>query len=214
MKKQKVVYEYKVKTIDYLKALAQYPNFLKLINIEDKPYKEIIEWVLQKETSLQDDSFVTPSVKTLSEEIGMDYAKVTKYLKYIYFEIIDLNNKHPELFVRQGQMKCYFGFKYFESSHTFILGMDYLPRIEEHFTFNFINPILGNSSFYVQQVWHDYEHSGHSVIFTMVPRLPYKYMALLKEKAYLNRDISFHEFYDFERNSELEEKLLKLYKTL
>jgi hypothetical protein len=214
MKKQKVVYEYKAKTIDYLKALVQYPNFLKLLNIEDKPYKEIIYWMLLKETCLQDDSFEIPTVKKLSEEIGMDYAKVTNYLKVIYFEIIDLNKKHPELFVRPGQIKCYFGFKYFEMSHTFILGMDYLSRMEEHFSFNFINPILGNSSFYIQHVWHDYEHSGHSIIFSMVSRLPYKYMALLKEKAYLNRDISFHEFHDFERNSELEEKLLKLYKTL
>jgi hypothetical protein len=214
MKKQKEVYEYKAKTIDYLKALIQYPNFVKLLNIENKPYKKIIEWMLSKEPFLQDESFEIPTVKKLSEEISMDYAKVTIYLKEIYFEIIVLNKKQTELFVRPGQMKCYFGFNYFEMSHTFILGMDFLPRMEEHFTFNFINPILGNSSFYVQQVWHDYEHKGHSVIFTMVPRLPYKYMALLKEKAYLKRDISFYEFLDMERDSELEEKLLKLYTSL
>lgn len=205
-------FQHKASTKDYLIALAYYPNFVKLLDTSNKPYKELVNWLLENEKSVLKDELSIPTIKDLSATLGMESSKVNKYLKLIFDDIFELNLRQPHLFKREGQILCYLSFNYFEQYCTFSIGMDAVPRIGEHLEFFFIKAKLGCSGYYIRNVYHDIECTGHSVIIGFSPEVPNNYFNLLKEKAYLNNAISFRDLIN--KESELKETLIRLYKNL
>lgn len=205
-------FQHKASTKDYLIALAYYPNLVKLLDTSNKPYKELVNWLLEKEKSVLKDEPSIPTIKDLSATLGIENTKVTKYLKLIYDDIFDLNSNHPLLFKKEGQILCNLSFNYFEQYCTFSIGMGAVPRIGEHLEFFFIKAKLGCSGYYIHKVYHDIECTGQNVMISFSAEAPNNYFNLLKEKAYLNNEISFRDLINEE--SELKETLIRLYRNL
>lgn len=82
-------------TRDYLYTLYTFPNYLKLLNSKEKPYENLLAWILHKEVFLDDDSYTLPTIGTIAKELNLNPTKVTLHLKQIYEDVIDLNWDQP-----------------------------------------------------------------------------------------------------------------------
>lgn len=209
MKKKEIDHTYKGSSKEYLIALTRYPGFTKLINPENKPYKLFYDWLMKNEKEFLDEDRVLPSIKDISKLLSIDNNKITKYLRMIYDEIIELNNEKPELFVKPGQLSCYLSFEYFKNYLGLTLGLNVLPRVGECFQFYFTKPKTDGWNFYVRRVDHEYYNNGHELYISLSYQSPNHYLNLLREKAYLHRDISLHEYFTLS-DYELENELLKI----
>ncbi len=194
-------------------ALAYMPCFTRLLNPENKPYKQLYDWLLANETVLTDEDKRLPSVKDIAAELKIDSTKVSKQIKLLYHDIHSVNEKSPELFKKDGQKLCSLSFNYIDSHAQFNLGLDVIPRIGEAFHFWFIKPINGGTSFHVKDIVHSFDKGVHETWIYLTHEYPNGYLQLLKEKAYLHRDISFSEFLSSSDFS-LKEKLVKWHKSL
>lgn len=213
MKEKTIEYTHKASTKEYLVALKNYPCFTKLLNPEGKPYKVMYDWLMEMQIFLADEDTRLPSFKEIAAELKIDSAKVAKFVRMIYDDITDLNEKQPNLFCGQGQKLCSLSFKYIDAYAHFNLGLDVIPKPGEAFHFYFVKPKNGGQTFHVTDVAHHYENGEHQIWVYLNSEYPIAYMQLLKEKAYLNREISFMELLSAS-NFSLEEKLVKLYRNL
>lgn len=214
MKKKKLKYEHKASARDYLIALAYHSNFTHLLEKSNKPYMSLVDWLLEKEEFLKDDSSSFPSIKQISVETGISSGKIAKYLKAIYEDILSLNDEKPGLFKKEGQILCGLSFNYLGNYHLFNAGLDAVPRVGDYFTFLFIEPQVGGRGFHVTRVFHNLDYDGQQITIGLSSGSPNLYLKLLKEKAYLHREISFNEYFDNESDSEFQEKLLSIYDKL
>lgn len=212
MKEKSFKYEHKALAKDYLIALAYFPFFTRLLDSDNKPYQQLHNWLTANDTSLADEDKPLPSLKEIALELQTDSTKISKQLKLIYHDILLLNDKSPDLFKREGQKRCSLSFNYLDCPAHFNLGLDMIPRIGEAFHFWFIKPINGGARFHVNEVVHSYDKGFHETWIYLTSEYPNGYLQLLKEKAYLHRDISFMEL--LSSNFSLEEKLVKMHKNL
>jgi hypothetical protein len=213
MKEKTIKYEHKASTKEYLVALAYSPYFTKLLNPQGKSYLELHKWLIENEAALSSEDTPVPSIKDIGLALKVDSTKISKQLKLIYQDIHSLNEKSPELFKREGQKLCSLSFNYLDCNAHFNLGLDIIPRIGEAFHFWFIKPINGGTTFHVNDIVHSYDKGLHETWIYLSAETPNGYLQLLKEKAYLNHDISLMEFIS-STNYSLEEKLVKMYRNL
>ncbi len=68
--------------------------------------------------------------------------------------------------------------------------------------------------FYVTEVDHMIKNNGHEIDIYLSDGWSNNYLKLLKEKAYLHNQISSMEYFTSEIDSELEQKLLRMNKSL
>ena len=201
-------------TRDYLYTLYTFPNYLKLLNSKEKPYYNLLKWIIEKQTFLDDDSYSLPTLGFIAKELNIGSSKLSLYLKNIYNDILDLNWHQPELFKKGGQVPCLLMFKHWGHYESFNFGLDIIPRIGEHFHFDFVKPKLDCSYFHVDDINYEITSKGQRVTISMSSGSSNTYLKLLKDKAYLKREISMHEYYNFEIDYELRDKLVKLYSNL
>jgi hypothetical protein len=105
-------------------------------------------------------------------------------------------------------------FTYFGQHTDFSLGFNRIPRVNENLSFDFIKPKLGSYMFYVTEVDHMIKNNGHEIDIYLSDGWSNNYLKLLKEKAYLHNQISSMEYFTSEIDSELEQKLLRMNKSL
>jgi len=209
MKKQRELYVYKASTKDYLLALTNFPIFLKMLPREGQPYQKLVEYLLEHEAKFINEDTPMPSIKELSAELNIQANKISVQLKLMYEAILSLNQDKPHMFIKDGEILCHLSFKYFDSYEKFNLGLKMVPGKGMSFDFYFIKPKLGTSLFHVERIYHDYENDGHHIMISLTNDYPNQYLDLLKEKAYLRGEISFSELIGLDKDSDLEEKLLK-----
>jgi len=211
MMKKQFEYIHKATSKEYLVALIYYPCFRKLLQTENSIYQELNRWLSENENSLLAEETALPSLKDIAKDLQIKTSRLTKNIKSIYEDIIDLNEKQPFLFKKKHQKLCFLSFNYLNQYAHFNLGLDVIPKVGDGFHFGFIKPINGGDSFHVKDVVHSYENGVHEVCIYLTSEYPIGYMQLLKEKAYLHRDISFSELLS-STNFSLEEKLVKMHK--
>ncbi|MDP1728010.1 MAG: hypothetical protein Q8M15_14590 [Bacteroidota bacterium] len=214
MKKQRIPYEHKASTREYLVALSSFPKYLKLLHSNDKPYKGLLDWLIDKRIIKYESYERLPSIKELSKTLNLDASRVTKYLKIIYYEIHELNENEPRLFCKEGQILCDLRFFYLGAYASFSVGFDVLPRVDEQIDFYFIKPRIGSRCFHVDKIFHDMSDTGHSIMLSLTSDYPNTYLKLLKEKAYIHRQISFGELIGLDHEYEFEEKLINYNRNL
>lgn len=212
MKKKIPVEKHKPKTQEYLIALFYFPSALKLLKPKNSQQESLIAWFLEKEKYLSDDSFDLPSIKALSAELGVSNNVMSRLLKDLYEAIFELNFESPLLFKKANEVLCYLHFSYLGNKVSFTASLTHIPHAGEGFSFFFMMPILGWSSFWVKNVYHAYDDSGQRVTLILSPDQPNTYLDLLREKAYLKKEISFTDFKRTEIDHEMENKLLGLNK--
>ena len=93
MRTHDYVYEHKPLPKDFLIALIYNVCYIKLLDTQRKPYQELAEWFIKNEPNFLDDDKPMPSIKNIADEFATDYKKITKWIKDIYADIIELNQK-------------------------------------------------------------------------------------------------------------------------
>ena len=194
-----------------LLTLIENTKYIRLLDWSEKKYCDLVNWILNNQDSLDAFNSDLPLLKDIAKILGVENQKVTKYLKDIYNDIIELNCECYEKFVNKGQILCCFTFKSFDRSGYFNLGLDSVPRINEEFQFDFIEPKVGYSRFYLRSVEHRILNGIQEVNISASIDEQYSYIKLLKEKAYLTRNISWYEYNGYQVNeNNVIEKLLNL----
>ena len=210
MKKKITIEKHKAKTHEYLVALFYFPSAIKLIKAKNQIQQSLIDWFLDKEKHVADDSFDLPSIKALGAELGVSNAVMSRLLKELYEDIYALNLEKPLLFKKPNEVLCYLVFSYQGNRAGFTVSLTHLPHAGEGFSFFFIMPTLGWSSFWVKRLYHEYDDSGQRVTLMLSADYPNDYLDLVKEKAYLKREISFSELMNTEIDYDMQDKLLLL----
>lgn len=210
MKKKIPVEKHKPKTRQYLIALYYFPSAVKLIKPKNSLQKSLIAWFLDKEKYVADDSYDLPSVKALGAELGVSNNVMSRLLKELYEEIFELNYAKPLLFKKANEILCDLSFSYIGNRASFTTSLAHIPRVGEGFMFFFIMPVLGWSSFWVRRVYYEYDNFRQRVSLILAASYPNAYLDLVREKAFLKREITFAELMQLEIDKELEEKLLFL----
>lgn len=210
--KAKLTLDFKATTSDYFFALLHFPCYTKLLQPENKAYKELLIWLKDYAQNQQEaDRF--SSLGELAKKLGINYSSFSKQIKTIYEEILDLNFDSPELFASSNQQLYSLTFESWGNKATFNMGLDVMPKYGERFSFSFVKPKCDCNIFYVEKISHEIENGKQEVTISLISREPNQYLNLLKEKAYLNHEITLKEYF-FELPYKLEEKLLRLYKNL
>ena len=208
--------EYKSSTKERLMALTAYPSFLKLLDTKNKPYKGFLEWLLKDELNLIRDDKLMPQIKDIAKVSGTDAQKIANYLKAIYDDIFELNDKEPEKFMRDGQTLCTLYFKYVTHTAYFSLGLNRIPRIGEVIQFGFMRPKIMGTMFHVERVEYFIADMEQAISINLNSNEENLYLRLLLEKAYLNSDISVMEEIEmkFNDSNKVKEKLVNMYQHL
>lgn len=211
--KRVVEYQHKAKSRDYLIALTDNPGYCRLLQQKGKPYQRLLEWIIEYGEIPESDDKLFPEMKKVSEVIGVEYSKVAKQLKQIYDDIYSLNDTNPSLFVNEGQRSYEVFFEYHGSYGFFNIGLNHAPRSGERFIFPFIKPKVGSDYFWIRDVQNQINNGKHTLYIRLASEEPNLYRQLLKEKAYLNRQLSWDEYHGV-MSYATEERLLKWFRNL
>ena len=201
---------------DIIFALDEERQWMQLIREDGKPYSKLIDFLLSEPVYNEDsDPEVVKkmTVTSYSARLGEKQSTVNKWLRQIYKEIFDLNQKHPELFVKPGEQLCTFHYysEMDESGFRFHLGLKCIPRVGDRIDFFFPQAVTDSSSLIVKQVTHRFEQ-GSMVTEIELGRRYYNgssYRNLLIDKALFLGCIAFEDIYlpDYE----LDRKLKKVF---
>ena len=195
-------------TVQYLIRLVENPQYVQLLDLEDKSYVSLVEWILCRSSMTFEGVDKYPPLKNIGASIGISGQKVTKYIKAIYDDIIELNNTSKDLFVMPDEIVCCFSFKYSKRSGYFYIGIKSVPRIGDQFIFDFMLPLVGTDMFYIRDISHIIIKGVHEVDVTATGHEQFLYLSLLREKAYLKNYITWRELNGFvEEDRELNKRL-------
>lgn len=212
MKKKIIIEKHKAKTQEFLIALFYFPSAIKLIKSKNQIQQSLIDWFLDKEKYVADESFDLPSIKALGAELGVSNSIMSRLLKELYEAIYALNMEKPLLFKKPNEVLCYLVFAHQGNRAGFTISLTHLPQVGEGFSFFFMMPVLGWSSFWVKRIYHQYDDIGQRVTLMLSADYPNAYLDLVREKAYLKRQISFSELMNTEIDFEMQDRLMQLHR--
>ncbi|MBK6544286.1 MAG: hypothetical protein IPG12_03250 [Saprospiraceae bacterium] len=114
-RKERKIFIHEPSTHEIFQCLCSMPMYSKLLLEQnpDKPYSNFLSWLIHKNFYKDRDEKIT--IKRISADFRTETVKITKWIKEIYEQIIDLNYDKPELFQSNGVPVCLY-LKYFDSS--------------------------------------------------------------------------------------------------
>jgi hypothetical protein len=188
-------------------ALLNYPEFLKILQGTKKESDMLLDWLITHAWMMDDENVPLPNITGISKELKIDPKKIRLRLSQLIEEILDLNEKRPELFCKPHQIRCHIRCRYVAWYASMYIGLDILPRIGEHFDFAFFRAVNGGSMFQVYNIYHHYQKEGQLVDIQLTSNTQNSYFRLLKDKAYLNREISYWDYVDPDNEDDLYRQL-------
>lgn len=201
---------YQARSIDIFLSLESMPKWANiLLSQSSKPYLTFLQWLVDcnflqgREEKIQ--------MQALSKEFGQaNTSKITKWLKEIYEDILDLNFNKPELFVEGGIKQEYYIQKY-DNSVNLTMWLPNVPRKYESFEIPFLRGKFGSDYFWVTQVNHIIDNNEYKVSIWLKGGFVNTYREMLLERALFEGHLGLSD--DFEKyDFELDKELIKLYK--
>lgn len=180
----------KIRVTDIIGSLFYEPQWLKLLKGNGKPYQKLLSF-LENDYDflhLQDndvDSNKRNTVKRYASDIGCPAAHVNSWLRQIYDDLFDLNQKSPELFVAPGEIPCMLFYSNEPYFFQFTIGFQSVPQPFDSIYFGFASAKTEWGHFVVKEV--EYDHSnGKSIVILYLGDYSYdsnRYRSLLIDKA-------------------------------
>ncbi|MET3978336.1 hypothetical protein ABIB62_000904 [Mucilaginibacter sp. UYP25] len=151
--------------------------------------------IIQKEAKNSDsEGFKTPSIKALSNDIGLTSAKVSKFINQLYAERWHLNIDQPKLFIPASDF-CTFYFKDgFSQQYAFFnLKVTHPIDVGDSFSWTFLLGKFSSTTFYVESI--DHEHINGEMVTSIHLKSGYynNYRRFLMDKARMLDLIDFKE---------------------
>lgn len=191
-----------------LSAMPIYSKIL-LINEDEQPYTNFLKWLIEKDF-YNDRKSKKITIQKIATEYQTNSTKVTKWIKQIYKQIIELNSEKPELF-QENQIKVCMIIQHFDNLCFFYLFLPVLPREYETISIPFLRAKLGTSTFWVKQVEYEVDKNKISINLTLDGASLNKYRELSIDKALFQEKIGIMDLY-YKHSFELDSILNKLYR--
>lgn len=134
-----------------------------------KPYKPFLKWLLEARFFPNREEKIT--VKKLASDFKTDTSKVTKWLRQIYDDIIELNFEKPDLFCSASKIKVQLHMKAFDNYCSLFVSLPVLPREFESFRFSFVRGALGIDFFWVKKVEYLIEDDNTNITVLVTRRI-------------------------------------------
>lgn len=176
----------------------------------EKPYKPFLKWLL--EAKFFSDREEKMTVKKLSSDFKADASKVTKWLRQIYDDIIDLNFEKPDLFCINEEIKVLLHMKAFDNYCSLFVSLPALPREFESFRFSFARGKLGIDYFWVKKIEYLIEDDKTYITVWLQDGFVNRYREFALDKAIFQGWISFRDRYE-KYDGEIDSELRNLYRT-
>lgn len=203
--KERVKIYHEPTTHEVLGCLGSMPKFSEILSLKnlDKPYKEFLGWLLQKNFYNNYREKIT--IKMIASEFKIDSVKVTKWLHEIYEDILELNDEEPSLFQKDG-IKVAFYMKNYDNGCTFLISLPVVPREYETIRFHFVKAKMGIDYFWVKKIEHTLDDENVKVTLWLQGGFLNKYREFALDKALFQGWIHFmdvHRKHEFELDDEI-----------
>ncbi len=211
MKKQRNKIIHTPTTHEIFICLSAMPIYSKklLLNEDEKPYTNFLKWLIEK------DFYKNRKSKITIQKIGAEYqtntSKITKWIKEIYDQILELNYENAELF-QENPIKVFLTIHHFDNLCFFYLFLSVLPREYETISIPFLRAKLGTSTFWVKQVEYEVYENKISINLTLDGASLNKFRELSIDKALFQEKIGIMDLY-YKHSFELDNIINKLYRT-
>lgn len=205
--RKKVIHQSDTK--EYFISLSSMPIWSKILaENTDKPYKSFLLFLLDKNYYNEREERIM--IKKIAADFGNDTSKISKWLKQIYEDIIELNSEKPELFKTEGirhSIHC----RNYDNYCNFTVWLLTTPRQYETFDFKFAMSSTGSNRFYVENVEHDFDKGEHNLSIHLKGGFVNRYRELLLDRAEFYNVISLFDTFH-KHDYEIDEELRKFYK--
>lgn len=208
--KERRILIHKPSTQEILHCLSIMPSYSTLLlqQYPDKPYSEFLKWLIDKNYYKGLNKKIT--IKRISVEFKAEAVKVTKWIKEIYEEIIELNYDKPELFQTNGNKVC-LEMKHYDSYFSFYTSLPIFPREYETLKFPFAEGMVGTRNFWVKKIEHEIIEDNALVTIFLVGEVLNKYREFALDKALFQGWIHYMDVYELSP-FELEDEIKKIYR--
>lgn len=187
-------------TSEYLLCLRQMPEWSKLLLEENngKKYNALLKLFIENNFWVNEEKIV---IKSIAEKSGNSSGNVSKWIKEIYLDILDLNECKPELFYKQAEIPVNLYINNYDNYTSFNVSLNLIPRMYESFYFHFIQAKIGTDMFFVTDVTHNITENGKSITINLKGGMYNLYREFSVAKALYEGKINYlqqFELYDFE----------------
>ena len=209
-----IEYRQVIRTV--ISCLRHEPQWMQLLLPSSKAYTKLIEHLLSTQANYEEDKFGAPreTVVGFARELNEKSATVNKWLREIYDDILDLNDNHPELFAKEGDIICKFQYysRLYRTGFWFYLGVPAVPNVGDYFELFFVRALAEDYQFVVKQVSYKFDHGRMEIEIDLGQKYSEDglYKKLLIEKARFLDLLSIGEKYGPE--NVLDERLRDLLK--
>lgn len=159
-----------------------------------KDYEPIINFLCSKEYLDEELDIPFPKIKDVEEASGMKNHTLRKLLLKMHSEIfsydrrlnLNFNKTIYHFYIRLHEYRCDFTMNY----------LTHLPRIGENISLPFIKSTMPLTSFYVENIRHEFEGSTQIVIISLKVGNYNEYWRYMRDRATELRKIGINELYD------------------
>mgnify|MGYP001953869899 CR=1 FL=1 len=154
----------------------------------NEKYKNLIQFIFSKDF-LNNHDIKLPTIKDISNSIGLSSTKVTKLIKELYDEFFESK-------LTFSKVEIIYYIKYLDNYLQLEFSdLKFIPRVGEQINIDFIKAKIGTGMFYVDKVSHTFENDVQRIYITLRSGLFNSYFHFKKSKAYEQREISFDDYY-------------------
>ena len=162
---------------------------------EDPEFSLLLEFLKEKDY-LNDDDIPFPTLKLLSERLGIESTDVRKKLLKLYNKMFDYENG---LILEFKRVEIEFWVHYLNRYAIFICrNLKHLPRIGENITIPFLRAKLGSDYYYVEDIRHRFEGITHFIEYRLNFGTYNSYLYNRRHKAVEEGEITSSDFYELD----------------
>ncbi len=192
--------------IDTYYCMISCPKWVQLLIGNGKDYQTFLSGLISVNFFEGIDGRTT--ITRMSRELGIKTQLISKWIKEMYQDILDLNFDKPELFQAEGIFHE-LHFKGFRGRVTLKLWLKAIPRLYEKVELFFLDAKIGSRVFWVKDVHHEIEDGEHTVSIMLDGGILNKYRTELLDRALFDGVLGFMDIYE---GNEFEiDKQLKLF---
>ena len=208
--KERVKIHHKPSTNEIFTCLANMPSYSEILlqKKQDKPYKEFLGGVIQKNFYINHSEKIT--VKKMASDCKAETSKITKWIHEIYHDIFELNNDEPSLYQKEG-IKVALYMKHYDDACTFLINLPVIPREYETIRFHFVQAKMGIDYFWVKKIEHTIDNENAEVTLWLQGGFLNKFREFALDKALFQGWIHFMDVYH-KQEFELDEEIKKIYR--
>lgn len=200
--KKRPKFNHQASTHEYISCLRSMIKWSEVLLQQNngKPYNEFLEWIIEKQYFKNIEGIPIKKIAVLSNYSNV---KISKWLREIYNDILELNQKNPILFYVEKGFNVELHFEHYDDYCIFNFTLPTVPRIYDRIGFYFIKAAMGTNYFWVKDIMYYIEENEVQIIISLHGNILNKYRELMLDKALFNNEINLHDKFHFEIDNEL-----------